>query len=323
MIVAVLPWLLPRTAGVAAAVTVLGYMAVCVWLAWECGARKQRFALLMAIGICVVVAHVSIAGRMGRRYARGTASAIEVGGCCAIVMLLPACSIVYSSARRRAWRMPRNLHLCACGYDLRGNVSRICPECGEIVSDDVMRILEASSVFVVSRSSADCVVQLDQWRIGSLEVGRRVGDINEFAEYRDTGGEISLYEHGVTLWIDEERGLEGFTLILRGMWGFRPFAGSIVWKGARLSDVSTMSESAIHDALGEPYWRFEGDTLSLFYEFGEFEIVIVLGAESTHEYRPDYLVVNHPPLLSDVKEREYYGVTAAWPPDADDGVSTT
>ena len=37
-------------------------------------------------------------------------------------------------ARRRRWRGRRDVGVCVrCGYDLTGNVSCVCPECGQLL----------------------------------------------------------------------------------------------------------------------------------------------------------------------------------------------
>lgn len=50
-------------------------------------------------------------------------------------LLLVACGIALLAHQERKRRQQKS-RLCSCGYDLTGNVSGICPECGRKVSDD-------------------------------------------------------------------------------------------------------------------------------------------------------------------------------------------
>ena len=48
---------------------------------------------------------------------------------------------IYGCVQFRRCRSPKNGYCDSCGYDLTGNVSGICPECGRRVSNQERRIL--------------------------------------------------------------------------------------------------------------------------------------------------------------------------------------
>jgi hypothetical protein len=93
--------------------------------------------------------------------------------------------------------------------------------------------------------------------------------------------------------------------------GFKPFNGSCLRGGKPLALQGGTPESAVLQALGEPYWRDDDrGEIILFYEFGDVEWQAELSGEGALKR----LILAKPPLLADDAQRRAYGIDKPWPP---------
>lgn len=99
---------------------------------------RQNMLEITLLGIWALI--IAVAGAfIGRRYFHTTNyNRRGFGTFLAMIFGVPVYFVVMWRAKRRAARVEfrRKNGICVnCGYDLRGNTTGICPECGETVEE--------------------------------------------------------------------------------------------------------------------------------------------------------------------------------------------
>lgn len=109
--------------------------------------RDLRYRYLRAVAVllgiwlacCALVAFVTVTTVRSRAdwLDDFLATFVVINFACGLPALL-LCAVLLLATARRA---PRTTECLACGYDLRGNESGVCPECGRLIPTPQMRLI--------------------------------------------------------------------------------------------------------------------------------------------------------------------------------------
>jgi hypothetical protein len=163
-------------------------------------------------------------------------------------------------------------------------------------------------------------LDLDEHRLCGVGIGELMQTLAFLGPAASWSYEWEFPHLGITL-LEADHGLAEFavyfgrpTAFTRTSRQFRPFSGSIAYRGTSLELSAEHDESSVRSLFGEPYWRDadEEETI-LFYEFasraGEREWQIEFDAAGLLRC----LSIGKP-LLADPEQRVAYQVTKDWPP---------
>lgn len=163
-------------------------------------------------------------------------------------------------------------------------------------------------------------LDLDEHRLCGVGIGEPMESLAFLGPAASWSYEWEFPHHGITL-LEDDHGLAEFAVYFvrqpaftRTSRQFRPFLGSIAYRGTSLELSAEHDEARVLSLFGEPYWRDadEEETI-LFYEFdtraGEREWQIEFDAAG----RLRCLSIGKP-LLADPEQRAAYQVTKPWPP---------